>query len=121
MKNESHFPDVDRMPDHPALPVPSLHALNERFRQALLDERNRILRRDEYGNPIFGAYIGSDSNELITWVYPSSKLSLASFKPFYCCFRFCSECSHSWPKPLGHFYKNFQGFTYCSVFKVLHC
>lgn len=67
MKNESHFPDVDRMPDHPALPVPSLHALNERFRQALLDERNRILRRDEYGNPIFGAYIGSDSNELITW------------------------------------------------------
>jgi len=43
---------------------------------------------------------------------------LASFKPFYCCFRFCSECSHSWPKPLGHFYKNFQGFTYCSVFKV---
>ena len=52
-------------------------------------------------------------------VYPSSKLSLASFKPFYCCFRFCSECSHSWPKPLSHFYKNFQGFTYCSVFKVL--
>ena len=25
------------------------------------------------------------------------------------------------PKPLGHFYKNFQGFTYCSVFKVLCC
>ena len=22
-------------------------------------------------------------------------------------------------KPKGHFYKNFQGFTYCSVFKVL--
>ena len=22
---------------------------------------------------------------------------------------------------LGHFYKNFQGFTYCSVFKVLRC
>ena len=22
---------------------------------------------------------------------------------------------------LGHFYKNFQGFTYCSVFKVLCC
>ena len=54
-------------------------------------------------------------------VYPSSKLSLASFKPFYCCFRFCSECSHSWPITKGHFYKNFQGFTYCSVFKVLCC
>jgi len=53
--------------------------------------------------------------------FPDSKLSLASFKPFYCCFRFCSECSHSWPKPLSHFYKNFQGFTYCSVFKVLCC
>ena len=36
-------------------------------------------------------------------------------------FRFCSECSHSWPKPLSHFYKNFQGFTYCSVIKVLCC
>ena len=33
-------------------------------------------------------------------------------------FRFCSECSHSWPITNGHFYKNFQGFTYCSVFKV---
>lgn len=67
MKATSHFPDVDRMPDFPALPVPSLHKLNERFRAALLDEKNRILRRDECGNPIFGAYIGSDSNELITW------------------------------------------------------
>ena len=53
--------------------------------------------------------------------FPDSKLSLASFKPFYCCFRFCSECSHSWLKPSSHFYKNFQGFTYCSVFKVLCC
>lgn len=67
MKRNSHFPDVDRMPDQPALPVPSLHELNEQFRCALLDERNRILRRDSQGNPIFGAYIGSDSNELITW------------------------------------------------------
>ena len=24
-------------------------------------------------------------------------------------------------KPKGHFYKNFQGFTYCSVFKVRCC
>ena len=67
MKKQFHFPDVDRMPDQPALPVPPLHELNKRFRQALLDEGNRILRRDKAGNPIFGAYIGSDSNELITW------------------------------------------------------
>lgn len=67
MKVSIHFPDVDRMPDFPALPVPELEELNERFRQALMDPANRILRRDEQGNPIFGAYIGSDSNELITW------------------------------------------------------
>ena len=67
MKATSHFPDVDRMPDLPSLPVPPLHELNEQFRQALMDPRNKILRRDEQGNPIFGAYIGSNSNELITW------------------------------------------------------
>ena len=65
------------------------------------------------------AFILSQDQTLMLKFFPSSKLSLASFKPFYCCFRFCSECSHSWPKPLSHFYKNFQGFTYCSVFKVL--
>lgn len=67
MKGAFHFPDVDRMPDHPALAVPALHALNEQFRQALMNPANHILRRDDQGNPIFGAYIGSDSNELITW------------------------------------------------------
>ena len=67
MRATSHFPDVDRMPNLPALPVPSLHELNEQFRKALLDPANRILRQDEHGNPIFGAYIGSNSNELITW------------------------------------------------------
>lgn len=67
MKAAFRFPDVDRMPDHPSLPVPSLDKLNAQFRQALLDPRNRILRRNEDGAPIFGAYIGSDSNELITW------------------------------------------------------
>ena len=45
----------------------------------------------------------------------SCKHALSSF------YRECSECSHSWPITLGHFYKNFQGFTYCSVFKVLCC
>ncbi len=33
------------------------------------------------------------------------------FKPFYCCLGFCSECSHSWPKPFGHFIR---------IFRVLH-
>ena len=33
---------------------------------------------------------------------------------------FHSECSHSWPyNQKAIFNKNFQGFTYCSVFKVL--
>lgn len=67
MKVTSNFQDVQQMPEFPALPVPSLHELNERFRSALMDERNGILRHDMHGNPIFGAYIGSDSNELITW------------------------------------------------------
>ena len=35
---------------------------------------------------------------------------------------FHSECSHSWPyNQKAIFNKNFQGFTYCSVFKVLCC
>lgn len=67
MRSASHFPDVDRMPDFPALPVPSLHTLNEQFHKALMAPENHILRHDQHGNPIFGAYIGSDSNELITW------------------------------------------------------
>ena len=67
MNKMLHFPDVDRMPEFPALPVPSLDELNDRFRRALMDPANGILRRDAQGNPIFGAYIGSDSNELITW------------------------------------------------------
>ena len=55
------------MPDRPRLDVPPLGKLGERFRRALEDPANGILRRDERGNPVFGAYIGSDSNECITW------------------------------------------------------
>lgn len=62
-----HFPDIDRMPDVPMLPVPDLAGLNERFRHTLLDPAAGILRYSDQGHPIFGAYIGSDSNELITW------------------------------------------------------
>lgn len=67
MKEMLHFPDIDRMANHPSLPVPPLHELNERFRQALFNPANNILRQDSQGNPILGAYIGSDSNELVTW------------------------------------------------------
>ena len=59
--------------------------------------------------------------ELPHWVVQVQNLAWLIFKPFYCFVRFCSECSHSWSKPKDHFYKNFQGFTYCSVFKELFC
>ena len=62
-----HFPETDRMPERPALPVPDYHALNEAFHRALLDPKNQVLRRAENGHPIFGAYIGSTSNEMVTW------------------------------------------------------
>ena len=67
------------------------------------------------------AFILSQDQTLKLKFFPGPNLAWLISKPFYCCFRFCSECSHSWPKPLSHFYKNFQGFTYCSVFKVLCC
>ena len=67
------------------------------------------------------AFILSQDQTLKLKFFPGPNLAWLISKPFYCCFRFCSECSHSWPKPSGHFYKNFQGFTYCSVFKVLCC
>ena len=67
MLPQDRFPDIDRMPDFPALPVPDMARLNKCIRQALLDPAGGILRRDQQGNPIFGAYIGSDSNEMITW------------------------------------------------------
>ena len=41
----------------------------------------------------------------------SSKFAWLIFKPFYCCLGFCSECSHSWPKPFDHFIR---------IFRVLH-
>jgi len=62
-----HFPETDRMPDYPALPVPDYAELNRKFRDALMDPDNKILRRAPNGHPIFGAYIQSDSNELVTW------------------------------------------------------
>lgn len=62
-----HFPDIDRMPDHPALPVPDYQALAEGFRGALISPGSHILRYDGKGCPIFGAYVNSMSNEMVTW------------------------------------------------------
>ena len=62
-----HFPDIDRMPDHPALPVPDYQALAEGFRGALISPDNHILRYNGKGSPIFGAYVNSKSNEMVTW------------------------------------------------------
>lgn len=104
MKVTSYFPDVQRMPDFPALPVPSLHELNERFRTALMDEANGILRRDTHGNPIFGAYIGSSSNELITW----SIITLGEWLSN----RDASWLTGTWStffSPCGHVYLNSPG------------
>ena len=65
------------------------------------------------------AQFEAEGFELPHWVVQVQNLAWLIFKPFYCFVRFCSECSHSWSKPKDHFYKNFQGFTYCSVFKEL--
>jgi hypothetical protein len=62
-----HFPEIDRMPEHPQLPVPDYEKLNRDFRCALLDSKNKVLRYSQNGHPIFGAYIQSGSNELVTW------------------------------------------------------
>ena len=67
------------------------------------------------------AQFEAEGFELPRWVVQVQNLAWLIFKPFYCFVRFCSECSHSWSKPKDHFYKNFQGFTYCSVFKELFC
>ena len=61
------FPDIDRMPDHPALPVPDYLVLAEGFREALINPNNHILRYGNNGHPIFGAYVHSTSNEMVTW------------------------------------------------------
>ena len=67
------------------------------------------------------AFILSQDQTLMLKFVSRSELSLAKFlnRSTVVLGFLHSECSHSWPKPLSHFYKNFQGFTYCSVFKVL--
>ena len=55
--------------------------------------------------------LSQDQTLMLKCLYPSSKFSLANFKPFYCFVRFCSECSHSWSKPKTIFIR---------IFRVLH-
>ncbi|RHO02371.1 hypothetical protein DW260_08150 [Clostridium sp. AM22-16AC] len=55
--------------------------------------------------------LSQDQTLMLKRLYPSSKFSLANFKPFYCFVRFCSECSHSWSKPKTIFIR---------IFRVLH-
>ena len=62
-----HFPDIDRMPEHPVLPIPDYAKLNAQFHDALRDSSNDILHYGENGHPVFGAYVGSHSNEMVTW------------------------------------------------------
>jgi len=62
-----HFPAIDAMPEFPALPVPDYGQLNKEFQKALMDPENKVLRYGENGHPIFGAYIQSPSNEMVTW------------------------------------------------------
>ena len=57
------------------------------------------------------AFILSQDQTLMLMFVPGPNLAWLISKPFYCCFRFCSECSHSWPKPLSHFIR---------IFRVLH-
>ena len=67
------------------------------------------------------AFILSQDQTLMLKFIPVQNLAWLVLNRSTVVFRFCSECSHSWPITKGHFYKNFQGFTYCSVFKVLLC
>ncbi len=69
MKNVNmyRYRDIDMMPDIPNLSVPDYTKLNRAFREALLDPANNAFRYDENGHPNFGAYLESESNELVTW------------------------------------------------------
>ena len=62
-----HFRDIDFFPEIPVLDIPDYTHLNARFREALLDPVNGIVRYDAFGHPVFGAYVGSSSNEMVTW------------------------------------------------------
>ena len=62
-----HFSVIDSMPDFPALPLPDYARLVGAFRASLMKSENHILRYSPEGHPIFGAYVDSPSNEMVTW------------------------------------------------------
>ncbi len=62
-----HFPEIDSMPEFPALPLPDFAALNREFRSSVMKSENHILRYAPNGHPIFGAYVDSNTNEMVTW------------------------------------------------------
>ena len=63
-----HFPSISQIPDIPPLPIPDYGHLTQTFRKELFNPKNNILRiNPENGHPIFGAYLQSDSNEMVTW------------------------------------------------------
>lgn len=60
--------EQDEMRKLPALPIPDYSALNQEFIRALEDPATHMVRKDpENGHPIFGAYLQSESNEMVTW------------------------------------------------------
>ena len=62
-----HFKSIELMPDIPHLKVPDYKTLSKEFRKTFADQKSGILRYSENGHPVFGAYLQSNSNEMVTW------------------------------------------------------
>ncbi len=59
---------LEKLKSLPALTVPDYGALNQAFLRAMHDPETKMVRRNpENGHPVFGAYLLSDSNEMVTW------------------------------------------------------
>ena len=62
------FETIESFPEIPQLSIPNYSHLNASFRKALLDPRNGAYAKNkENGHPNFGAYLMSNSNEMVTW------------------------------------------------------
>ncbi len=63
-----HVREIDEMPALPQLPFPDYAALCAAFRETLLDPAQAVFTRNaKNGHPNFGAYLQSNSNEMVTW------------------------------------------------------
>lgn len=68
MANTFKLPDLEGMKSLPALPIPDYQKLNKEFLKAMQDPKNQMQRTNPVnGHPVFGAYLLSDSNEMVTW------------------------------------------------------